>query len=158
MDEVSLVPEDVSSDLTTVDLKMGIHFETWQGQIKRLEQKTQRFHNFRVGLAQGWELQVTEHVPGMGIHYLNPKYADGIFELEKPEALMYISTEEGKMQFAGVEYLIFGIPPEGPAPEGFIGDQDEWHYNPDVPAWTLHVWVGLENLDGVFAATNPDVD
>ena len=156
-EEVDVNSDLINQDLKTADLKQGIHFETWQDQINRLEKKTRKFHNFQVAQAQGWDVPVTEHIPGMGIHYLNPDLADGIFEMEKPEALLYVETENG-MQFVGVEYLIFGFTAEDPAPEGFLGDNDEWVYNSAVLAWTLHAWVGLENSDGVFAPTNPDVD
>lgn len=149
--------ETMNKNVETANLKAGIHYETWQDQIDRLTKKTQRFNNFQVAVAQGWGEAVSEHVTGMGVHYLNPDLADDQFELEKPEALLYVQTSEGK-QFVGVEYLIFGLSPDGPAPEGFIGDNDVWFYNTDVEAWTLHAWVALENSNGVFAPTNPDVE
>tara|TARA_R100000935_G_scaffold42151_1_gene63822 strand:+ start:682 stop:1251 length:570 start_codon:yes stop_codon:yes gene_type:complete len=147
----------MNQKLESADLKGGIHFETWQDQVERLTKKTRRFHNFQVALAQGWDTQATGHVPGMGIHYINEDLMDDKFEMEKPESLLYVETDEG-MTFVAVEYLIVGLSPEGPAPEGFIGDTDVWVYNPAVEAWTLHVWVGLENSNGIFAPTNPDVD
>lgn len=155
-EEVDVNSDLINQDLKTTDLKQGIHFETWQDQIDRLKKKTNKFKNFQVAQAQGWDTQVTDHYPGMGVHFLNPDLADDKFEIELPEALLYVSYDSG-MKFVGVEYLIFGLSPDGPAPEGFIGDNDVWVYNYDVSAWTLHAWVGLENSNGVFAPTNPDV-
>lgn len=155
-EEVDVNSDLINQDLKTADLKQGIHYETWQDQINRLKKKTNKFNNIQVALSQGWDTQVTDHMPGMGVHYLNLDLADDKFEMELPEALLYISTDSG-MQFVGVEYLIFGLSPDGPAPEGFIGDNDVWVYNTDVLAWTLHAWVALENSNGIFAPTNPDV-
>lgn len=141
----------------TADLKLGVELETWQEQIERLDQKMRRFHNFQVALAQGWDTDVSGYVPNMGHHYLNGNLADDKFELLKPEALIYIPDGHGGWEFVGVEYLIFGVGPNEPAPEGFIGDEDVWFYNTNVSAWTLHAWIIRENPNGVFAATNPDV-
>lgn len=148
---------NAESKIQSADLKMGIHFDSWQDQVDWLRQKTQRFHNFQVSQAQGWTFRATEHMSQMGVHYINPDLMDGNFDFQKPEALLYVEEDDGSMTFVGVEYLIVGIGEEGPAPEGFIGDADEWHYNPAVPAWTLHTWVGLENPNGVFEELNPEV-
>lgn len=152
----SVNTDQTEADLQNADLK-GFAYETWQDQIARLDQKMRRFENFQVAMAQGWDVDGSGYVPNMGHHYINGEYTDDKFELLKPEALLYIPDGNGGWEFVGVEYLVFGIGPEGPAPEGFIGDEDVWSYNPNVPAWTLHAWVGLENPDGVFAAFNPDV-
>ncbi|MFD1094225.1 hypothetical protein [Salegentibacter chungangensis] len=149
------VDSDSAVDPETIDLKAQKHLDSWEDQVARLDQKMRRFENIQVAMAQGWSEDVSGYVPQMGHHYLNPDLADGTFEVEKPEALLYVPTEDGGWEFVAVEYLIFGIGPDGPAPEGFIGEADVWVYNSDVPAWTLHAWVGLENPDGVFAAFNP---
>lgn len=141
----------------TADLKLGVELETWQEQIERLEQKMRRFHNFQVASAQGWDTDLSGYVPNMGHHFINGTLADDKFELLKPEALIYIPDGSGGWEFVGVEYLIFGIGADEPAPEGFIGEEDVWFYNPHVSAWTLHAWIVRENPDGVFAAFNPNV-
>lgn len=144
-------------DIDVSDLKMSHHYDSWEDQIERLEQKMRRFHNFQVAQAQGWDFDGSGYVPNMGHHYLNRDLMDDKFELLKPEALLYIPDENGGWEFLAVEYLIFGTGPEGPAPEGFIGDEDVWFYNPGVGAWTLHAWIVKENPDGVFAASNSEV-
>ena len=42
----------------------------------------------------------------------------------------------------------------GNPPEGFTGDNDEWHFNEMLGQWQLHVWTVLENPDGIFAPHN----
>ena len=144
-------------DIEVSDLKMSNHDETWQDQIDRLTKKMRRFHNFQVAQAQGWDVDASGYVPYMGHHYINQDLADATFELLKPEALLYVPDGEGGWEFVAVEYLIFGIGPDEPAPDGFIGPEDKWFYNHEISAWTLHAWIALENPDGVFYATNSKV-
>lgn len=151
----SCSPEDNSlseDELTGLNLKAPVHFQTWQDQIDWLTQKTIRFHNFKVALAQGWDVDATGYMTQMGHHYINMDYVDDKFDLEKPEMLIYVPDEDGVMQFVGVEYMVF-VQGETP-PEGFIGSEDAWSFNSDVEAWTLHAWVGLENDAGVFYPLN----
>lgn len=155
----SCSPEDESlpnDEFTELNLKAPVNFETWQDQITWLTQKTKRFHNFQVAIAQGWKVDATGYMTQMGHHYINMDYADGNFDLENPEMLMYVPDGNGGMQFVGVEYLIFVADPSFPGtpPEGFIGNEDEWSFNSDAGAWTLHAWVGLENDAGVFYPLN----
>lgn len=134
--------------------------ESVEGQLERLTQKMQRYYNFKVAEAQKF-VQVSPYVPNMGIHYGRLDRFDGKFELEKPEILLYLPDENGTMTFVGVEYAVpVDFSPE--PPEGFLGDEDHWHYNPHVApdlggSWTLHAWVIMDNPDGVFSASNPDV-
>lgn len=123
-------------------------------EIIKLTKKTRRFHNFKVALVQGYDTEVTGYIPHMGFHYLKGSLVDEKFELEKPEVLQYVPDGMGGMQFVAVEYLAVG----DEAPEGFTGDSDDWHFNTDIGLWTLHVWVGLYNPDGIFAPFNPDLD
>lgn len=127
-------------------------------ELERLIKKMRRFHNFEVAIEQGYDQDITGYVSGMGHHYANEAFLDGVFELERPEVLLYVPDENGVMQFVGVEYLVFMDQLDDPStpPEGFIGDVDQWVIV--GPFWTLHAWVGLENPNGVFAPTNPLVD
>lgn len=143
--------------LETADLKLGVELETVDAQVERLTQKMRRFHNFQVAMAQGWNFDASGYVPGMGHHYVNESLMDDKFEMLKPEALLYIPGEDGKWEFLAVEYLIFGPEADDPAPDGFIGEEDNWFFNHEVGAWTLHVWVGRHNEAGRFAAFNPAI-
>jgi len=81
----------------------------------------------------------------------------------RPELLLYVPKENGKLRFVGVEYMrraadqtppidssdkpsLFGVPFDGPMPEHAPGMG--WHYD-------LHVWIAEANPSGVFAAFNP---
>lgn len=145
------------TEIDSADLKIGVELETTEDQLDRLKQKMRRFHNFQVAQAQGWDVDGSGYVPNMGHHFINQDLMDGEFELLKPEALLYIPDENGNWEFLAVEYLLTEPGPEGPAPEGFIGDEDVWFYNPSVQAWTLHAWIVKENSAGVFVAFNSEV-
>ncbi len=137
------------------NLQKGL--DSWEDEIIRLRKKMRQFHNFRVAIAQGYDTDVTGYVPQMGHHYLKGSLLDDDFELEKPELLMYAPDGMGGMKFVGVEYAVpiadINNPPE--APEGFTGDSDDWHINYEFNLWTLHVWVGLDNPNGIFEPLNP---
>lgn len=148
----------VEAELAGVSAKAQMN--TVGEQLDRLTQKMQRYHNFQVSEAQGF-MAVSPFIPNMGIHYGKMDRFDGTFELEKPEILLYVPGENGAMNFVGVEYAVpvkFSPKP----PEGFIGTDDHWEYNPFVApdlggSWTLHAWVILDNPNGVFAPQNPQV-
>ncbi|MFV8226304.1 hypothetical protein [Christiangramia aquimixticola] len=155
-DEVPVENEIISYDFQLKKAK------TSDDQVAILTKAMRKFHNFEVAKAHGYDMVVSPFVPEMGIHYLNPDYVDGKFDLLHPEILVYYPDENGKMNFGAAEYLI-PIPEcesvlvYGPAPEGFIGNEDHWHVNCDAKGWTLHAWVGLENELGVFYPTNAAV-
>ena len=104
------------------------------------------------------EFNPSPYVPNMGYHYTNGDLLDGTFEMEKPEILLYVPDAEGNLELVGIEYAVPEALSPSP-PDGFIGDADQWELNPNVAggSWTLHVWVVLDNPDGVFAPFNPNV-
>ena len=121
-----------------------------------------RFHSFeqakKLGYAEPSPFNPSPYIPNMGYHYTNMGLLDGTFDMEQPEILLYVPNEVGKLKLVGVEYAVPVALSETP-PEGFIGNDDHWEYNPNVAggAWTLHAWVVLENPEGVFAPANPEV-
>lgn len=132
--------------------------EAWEVEVEQLKAATSQYIDFNVADSEG-RIDVSGYVPNMGHHYLQPGLADGIFELEKPEIILYVPDTDGNMQMVAVEYAIIPEDPENPGtpPEGFTGNQDEWHFNENVGQWQLHVWTILENPDGIFAPFNPEI-
>lgn len=143
--------EEVKATAVKADL------EPWEAELERLTKKVRPYHNFTVAQARGYTEDLTGYVPNMGHHFSNPELLDGTFELEKPEALLYVPDEDGVMQLVGVEYLVLMEDPANPPPppDGFTGSEDVWAIV--GPFWTLHAWVVLDNPDGVFNATNSNV-
>lgn len=132
--------------------------ETWEMEVEQVKIATSQFINFEEATNNGL-IDVSGYVPNMGHHYLNPALADGTFELENPEIILYVPDENNVMQMVAVEYAIIPADPENPGspPEGFTGNNDEWHFNEMVGQWQLHVWTILENPDGIFAPFNPEI-
>ncbi len=102
----------------------------------------------------------------MGVHVVNPVLmTDPAIDALRPELLLYVPKENGKLKLVGVEYLrraadqtppidpsdkpsLFGRAFDGPMPEHAPGMG--WHYD-------LHVWVAEANPSGLFAVFNPAI-
>ncbi len=132
--------------------------EAWEVEVNQLKNATSQFVDFNAAVDEG-RIDVSGYVPNMGHHFLNPAFADGVFEMDKPEIILYVPDSNGIMQMVAVEYSIIPADPDNPGspPEGFTGDLDQWHFNEMVGQWQLHVWTILENPDGVFAPFNPAI-
>lgn len=130
----------------------------WEMEVEQLKAATAKYLDFSVAESEG-RFDASGYVPNMGHHYLNPGLVDGVFELEKPEIVLYVTGANGEMEMVAVEYSIAPANPEDPGspPEGFTGDVDEWHFNEMVGHWQLHVWTILDNPDGIFASFNPEI-
>lgn len=126
-------------------------------QLAQLRAAVAPFHNFEKGFDAGYNFEATGYRTMMGFHYLNGLLVDDQFELENPEVLLYAPSPSGGLRLVAVEYVVpiadLDNPP--PAPEGFSGDADVWVINTEFSMWTLHVWIGLQNPDGIFASHNP---
>jgi len=134
----------------------GLNQPIWEQEVDQVKAATMQYQDFSKADAEGF-IDVSGYVPQMGHHYLNPARVDDKFELEKPEILLYAPDANGNMEFLGVEYSILVDDPTNPGnpPEGFTGDQDEWHFREEMAQWQLHVWTVKENPDGIFAPHNP---
>ena len=132
--------------------------EVWETEVAKVKSATSQYLNFGAATNDGL-IDVSGYVPNMGHHYLNPGLSDGTFELEKPEIILYVMDQDSVMQMVAVEYGIVPDDPNNPGspPEGFTGDQDEWHFNEMIGQWQLHVWTILENPDGIFASFNSEI-
>lgn len=131
------------------------------GQLNQVRRATAAFFSYDVAVMSGWDTPISPCVEspagGMGFHYANiDQLANGgKLSLLRPEALLYAPTADGSMEFLGVEYII-------PAPDWSDSEPPEllgqsFHFNPGPNIWALHVWIGRDNPDGIFANFNPDV-
>lgn len=117
-------------------------------ELAQARQATEKYHDVEQALADGYVKR--GYGPGEGFHYVKAGLIDCTFEIDHPEALLYIPSGEG-MRLVGVEY---SVPSSctATAPEGFAGDSDEWEANAEGRnAWALIAWLWLGNPNGVFA-------
>lgn len=131
--------------------------EPYQAEIEQLRSAIVAYDLIEHAKHDGYDNEVTGYRTHMGFHYLNVSLLDEKFEVEKPELLLYAPDENGKLKFVAVEYAtpIADLNNPPPVPEGFTGNADVWEINTEFKLWTLHVWVKLENPDGLFASHNP---
>ncbi|TVR92694.1 MAG: hypothetical protein EA418_12980 [Wenzhouxiangellaceae bacterium] len=135
--------------------------ESVLAQLDALRLATVAFHSFDVAAAAGWDTAISPCVEspmgGMGYHIANISQLTngGHLQLLRPEVLLYAPTEDGSMEFLGVEYIIPAADwPHDHAPE-FLGQH--LHYNPVQDIWALHVWSARHNPTGIFEDWNPEV-
>jgi len=142
-------------------------------QIQRLigdvRRATKKFHDPQAAIDLGYAafadkdgLCVAQPGQGaMGIHYLNGGLIDATLDPLQPEALMYQPGRNGKLELAGVEYIVFqdawdALHPQPPVLFGhpFHLVRAPNRYN--VPAfYELHLWVWEHNRNGIFNDWNP---
>lgn len=131
-------------------------------QLDMLRQAVTPFYSFDVATAAGWNVALSECVEspmgGMGYHIANMDQLTngGLLSLLRPEVLLYAPTEDGSMQFVGVEYIIPAPVWTAEEPPMFLGQ--DLRYNPHQDIWALHVWIAKENPNGIFEDFNPDVN
>jgi len=115
---------------------------------------TAKYRNINNAINDGYA-DISVVVPNMGHHYMKSAIVDAIFEIRKPEILVYNKNEDGSFQLVAVEYAVPIDLSPNEAPEGFTGNSDVWDRNTGFGLWLLHAWVWHFNSDGVFNPTNP---
>jgi hypothetical protein len=129
--------------------------------------------------ADGYRTIVTQHIPDMGWHFMNPDITE--FDVERPPILVYVKRGND-WQLVAFEWVFAETPDQPPLPGATYGsfgaachyrdgtfffepDQADcpprsptsnarfsfWH--PDLV--TLHLWAWYPNPAGIYNGTNP---
>lgn len=137
--------------------------------------------NLKLAKHDGYGI-ITQAMPGMGFHYLNPNIAG--FDVREPQILVYEHTKSGA-QLGALEWVFPSLPTKPTLPHATYGyfpaachykdgtfvpadaqsdcaakspssgsDFNFWH----PPLYTMHVWIWYPNPDGLFSSTNPLVN
>ena len=127
--------------------------------LKSLRAATSRFNSTTQAIDAGY--QPSNHcvaVPrlgGMGYHWANRLLVDPVFDLLKPEAMLYESGPGGNLRLIAAEFIVVN---RGQARPMFGNHPFDVGGTPlPVPHWSLHVWVHKENPNGIFTAFNQNV-
>ncbi len=131
--------------------------------------------------AAGYKLTITQMMPGMGWHFMNPEVTE--FDVTRPPILVYV-RKGGQDQLVAAEWVWPKKPAKPPLPGATYGSfAAACHYvdgtftpqrreakcaktSPDSGAalsfWhpdlvTMHLWLWDPNPDGVFTGTNPPI-
>ena len=97
---------------------------------------------------------------GMGIHYLNPAYADPSAPVDptKPTVLLYGPDGDGGLRLLGAEFWQPAVGQPTPTLAGQPFDGPMPGHDEHMPThFDLHVWTEVANPAGVFAPWNPRV-
>jgi len=137
--------------------------------LARMRAGTSQYHDYARAVEDGFiafSPCVGSPTGGMGIHYAHPhRIADIAVDPAHPEMLLYVPTDDGRMELVGVEFMVnaeawyatghtsppsvAGVPYDPPNPN---------HPHPEMAsAYTLHVWLWKDNPEGIFAPYNPNV-
>ncbi|MBS1744633.1 MAG: hypothetical protein JST21_00540, partial [Bacteroidetes bacterium] len=135
-----------------LDRYTGLNSQT-MSELKLARDASARYQSIDNALADGYA-DIAVNTENMGHHYMKTSLVDSIFDLKKPEILVYNKDEEGKPYLVAIEYA---VPLNMPKPEGFTGNTDIWDGNTGFQLWLLHAWVWNYNPDGVFHSTNPAI-
>jgi hypothetical protein len=159
-DEVEAVT--ISESLTTKQ----------QDELAKVRAATAKYHDVNRAIADGF-VEDPHCEPGMGYHYLHFGRLGQPPSANEPSILLYSPTKDGGRRLVAVEYFtpVFvngepwwgdenSPPPPGsynPAPElfGVPFEGPMAGHNPYMPwHYDLHVWLWLNNPDGIFAGYN----
>jgi len=136
---------DAQSALTAETLK----------ELQQARDATAKYQDINNAFADGY-IDINVVMPNMGYHFQKPKLVDSVFNVRKPELLVYNKKKDGSFVLVAVEYAV-PLNQSVNAPKGFTGKQDVWDHNTTFGLWTLHAWIWKDNPDGIFNPTNPDV-
>jgi len=152
-----------------------------RAQLAAAKAATAKYRDVSAAKATGYR-QVTQFIPGLGLHLVNLNIPENVFDPSRPQILLYEPDGSGGLTLAGVAYRF--VHTTDTPPEGFAGGSDVWHFHnnlcflpggsvtiaPTAAAcaqrqgvfqaqtdWLLHAWVWKTNPNGVFTEFNPSV-
>jgi len=124
-----------------------------EGELAKVKSATEKYQTLDNAISDQYE-DIDLFAVNQGWHYLKAGLVDEIFDMEKPEILVYAPGSSGVLVLVAVEYAVpVALSPN--APDGFTGAEDVWEINTDFGLWVLHAWVWSDNPDGMFNSTNP---
>lgn len=121
---------------------------------------TARYHRLDAAIHDGFVLlHPCEERPGAGpagilyVHF--DRLLDGVIDPEKPDALLYEPTRNGRERLVAAEFAIpYAMWNDADPPE-FLGAS--FQREDEFEVWALHVWLWRHNPNGVFAESNPNI-
>jgi hypothetical protein len=137
--------------------------------LARVRAATAQYHQLQRALDGGYGPlhECTDHEGGlgaMGQHYVaGDVVGDAMFDLSRPEVLVYEPTPNGRSRLVAVEFVVFADvwAQVSSSPPRLFGRDLALVEAPNrygVPAfWQIHVWLWENNPSGIFSDWNPKV-
>jgi hypothetical protein len=129
------------------------------GLVKTVHAATARYHSTTQATKAGYAVAspcVSHPTLGaMGFHWVNGALVDPVFDPLRPEAVLYAPSPNGSLKLVAVEYIVINVGQPAPTFDGHAFDVG----GTPVPVahWSLHVWVHLDNPNGIYTPFNPSV-
>jgi len=128
--------------------------------IKELKRATARYHNLDNAKRDGFVFLHGCEVRGdegpVGTVYINiARLMDGRIDPSSPDGLIYRPTADGELELVAAELAVpypLWTQPEPPTFQGATFQRED-----EFGVYGLHAWVWLQNPEGLFAETNPNV-
>lgn len=147
---------------------------------------TEKYRDVSVARAEGY-VQVTQVVPGLGAHFIQPGYlAAGVFDPSHPAILLYDRDAAGAFELVGVSWTLPKKPGAETPPDSPFGPLAVWHYHTDLcfglrgdsptvaestaagcratggtfvkeTPWMVHAWLFRASPEGVFSHENSTI-
>jgi hypothetical protein len=131
-----------------------------QQAFATIRRVTAPYHDLNVAIADGFVLlHPCEDRPDEGpvgtVYVHIGRLMDGVIDPESPDALIYEPSANGRPKLVGAEFALpYPLWPE-PEPPEFLGAS--FQPEDEFGVWGLHLWVWLDNPEGMFAESNPRV-
>lgn len=148
---------------------------TFANELNTVRASTRKYRDLEAAEADGYEFfGIFDFV---GVVYSNPENTGNLGHTDPSSLLFYAPTRSGDIEdeddvtntntiLAGIEYHVEGrnagdqdiFADEEASRKLKVTEAEGWHPNPlGAPITGLHVWVHLQNPDGVFAREHPTI-
>lgn len=135
-----------------------------QNELNQLRFVTARFQSLETAQVAGYGLGPgvnqcfsNSDLGGLGYRFINTGLIDANVDLLQPEVMVYIPGPNGMLQLGAVEYIV-PVSAWNAMHTGWpqlMGHQ--FHLNPSLDAYVLHIWIWENNPSGMFEYWNPMV-
>lgn len=135
-----------------------------QNDLAQLRLVTAQFQRLEAAQAAGYNLVPGSNqclnsagFGGLGYRYINTSLIDAEVDFLQPEGMVYVLGPNGALQLGAVEYIV-PVAAWNAIHTGWpqlMGHQ--FHLNPSLDAYVLHIWVWENNPSGMFEDWNPKV-
>lgn len=125
-------------------------------ELQQAREATEKYRNFSAAMNDHYD-DIDVVMPNMGYHFMKSAIVDTVFDISRPEILVYNKDHDDHFELVAIEYAVPIDTLSNKAPEGFTGSKDVWDHNTGFGLWLLHAWVWKNNPSGVFNPTNPSV-
>ena len=154
-DRAPLAPESAAARLAAADRPVAAAGSAeLQRALAELRRASAKYHDVEAAKADGYTLLGCEG-EGVGVIYVNGPLIDATIDPSAPEALVYTQSPSGRLRLAGVELVVPTAASPVPNAPTFFGHAFQLEDELDV--WGLHVWLWVDNPDGMFEELNPRV-